>query len=153
MSQSKSFAKMFFLHLLSMVTLYATAGAFIGLTHGLVDLYLPDTLNDYRTADNIKDGLKVSLSFLIVMFPVYLGTLSVLQKLYTKNKTLRELKSRTWLVYLTLFICALILLFSTVFTLNTLLDGELTARFLLKLLSILFIALAVGGYYLHDIKK
>ena len=70
-----------------------------------------------------------------------------LKKEYTKNSALREMRIRKWLVYLTMFIAALIILISCGILVNVLLDGELTVRFLLKLLSVLFIAISVGWYF------
>jgi hypothetical protein len=36
---------------------------------------------------------------------------------------------------------------------NTFLGGELTLRFFLKVLTVLFVAGSIGGYYIWDLKK
>lgn len=146
--------KLFFLHLLSIVTLYATAASFIAVAFQLVNIYLPDPLNGiYYDASYAKSGLRTALSFLIIMFPVYVGTLFSLNKIYSKDEAARSTKFRKWLVYLTLFIAALIILFTLVSLVNRLLDGELTLSFSLKLLSIFVVSGGILSYYGWDMKK
>lgn len=145
--------KLFFLHLLSIVTLYASAASFITLAFQLVNIYVPDPLNTYFDPTFAKNGLRTAISFLIIMFPVYVGTLFALRGVYMKDSEARTMRLRKWLVYLTLFIAALIILFSLVILVNKLLDGELTLSFSLKLLSIFVVAGGILGYYGWDMKK
>ncbi|OGH64597.1 MAG: hypothetical protein A3J66_00675 [Candidatus Magasanikbacteria bacterium RIFCSPHIGHO2_02_FULL_47_14] len=150
----KTSPKLFFLHLLSMITLYASAISFIVLVFQIVNLSIPDPLRpDYYYTLGARDTLRTALSFLIIMLPAYVGLSVWLHKLYISSPALRMLWIRRWLVYFTLFVSALIILISLVVLMNRLLDGELTLSFLLKLLSIFFVAGSIFGYYLWDIKK
>ncbi len=148
-----SHSKLFFLHLLSIVTLYASAASFISLMFQLVNLYVPDPLNLYYDASYAKQGLRTAISFLIIMFPVYIGTLVVLNGVYKQNSEARMMTIRKWLIYFTLFVATLIILFSLVALINNVLDGELTKSFLLKLLSVILVAGGILGYYGTDLKK
>jgi hypothetical protein len=60
---------------------------------------------------------------------------------------------RKWLLYLTLFVAALIIIIDTVMLVQGLLNGELTVRFLMKLLTVFVTAGAIFGYYFYDLKK
>lgn len=152
MKHDYSGPKLFFLHLLSIVTLYATAASFIALIFQLTNIYLPDPL-EYWATENAPRALRNAISFLVVMFPVYLGTVLSLNKIYKKEKKARELSSRKWLIYLTMFIASLMILFSLVSLVNTLLDGEMTLRFFIKLSAIIATAAVILGYYRWDLKQ
>jgi hypothetical protein len=60
---------------------------------------------------------------------------------------------RKWLIYFTLFAAALIIIGDLVTLLNRFLEGELTVRFLLKVLAVFFVAGSVFYYYLWDLRK
>ena len=147
--------KDFFLHLLSMVALYASAISFTVIVFQAINLWIPDPLDlaNFYNEQNVKDLIRTSLSFLVVVFPVYLWTAWLLRKSYKKDKEKRKIWIRKWLVYFTLFVAALIIIGSLVALINTFLDGELTLRFILKLLVILFVTGSIFGYYLWDEKQ
>lgn len=145
--------KDFFLHLLSMIALYVSAISFTTVVYQLINLWIPDPLEQYFYADGARATIRNSLSFLIVMFPVYVATAWVLQKSYLKDHSKRNLWVRKWLLYFTLFVTALIIIFSTIALVNSLLDGQLTMRFFLQLLTIIFVAASIFGYYFFDLKK
>src|SRR3989338_3472131 len=71
--------------------------------------------------------------------------------IYDKEAQVRESKIRKWLIYLTLFITSLVIIGDLVFVINTFLGGEIKARFILKALSILFVAVVIFWYYLDDV--
>ena len=52
-----------------------------------------------------------------------------------------------------MFTAALVIIGDLVAVINTYLSGEITARFILKAFSILFVASLVFGYYLDDVRK
>ena len=153
--KSKISAKLFFMHLLSMLTLYASAIAFITVIYQIVNLTLPDPLiiDSFRDANFFKETLRGALSFLIIMFPVYVWTLHYLKKFYKKAPHQVHTSARKFLVYLTMFAAGVTILFSLVFLVNRLLDGELTLNFALKLLSIFFVTGSVFGYYTLENKQ
>lgn len=151
MPQHHDTPKLVFVHLLSTVTLYLTAIAFIWLSFTLINFYIPDVTDTYYTS--LRQTMRVPLSLLIVMFPTYMGTILYLQKVYTENKEAREMKSRKWLIYLTLFIAILTILVACVVTLNALFGGELTVRFILKFASLLVVAGGIVGYYSYHLKQ
>jgi hypothetical protein len=59
---------------------------------------------------------------------------------------------RRWLTYLTMFVAASILIGDVISLVYTVLGGELTVRFVLKVLTVGAIAGSVFGYYMWDLR-
>ncbi len=154
---NKTSPKDFFLHLLAMVSLYGSAISLCVVLFQLVNIGIPDPLDQaggyYYAGDMARRLLRNGLSFLIVLFPVYGATMWHLNKSYLADESKRNLRVRKWLTYFTLFVAALIIIFTVVTLLNHLLNGELTLRFGLKVLSVVFVAGSIFGYYFWDLKK
>lgn len=146
--------KLTFMHLLSMLTLYVSAISFLTIIYQIVNIALPDAvlLDSYRDESYFRDTLRSAISFFIIMFPVYIWTLKHLRSFYKKEPSLAKISARKFLVYLTMFAAGVTILFSLVFLTNSLLDGELTLNFGLKLLAVLFVTGSVFGYYSHENK-
>ncbi|MFH0806550.1 MAG: DUF5671 domain-containing protein [Candidatus Brennerbacteria bacterium] len=151
----KSAPRDVFLHLLSIVTLYASATAFLTLSFQLINLWFPDILDmsGYYAYAGARSAIRWSLASLVVIFPVYFGTARFLRKEYEEEPEKRELRVRKWLISFTLFVVALALIGDLVSLLSHFLEGELTARFVLKILVVAFVAGAVGAYYLWILKS
>ncbi|MEK7643819.1 MAG: DUF5671 domain-containing protein [Patescibacteria group bacterium] len=145
--------KDFFLHLISVITLYASAVSLGTVLFQIINISIPDIIQQYDYPDNSRRVLRDGLSFLIIMFPAYLTTLWFLKKGYDADETKRNARVKKWLIYFTLFVSILVIMFSLVSLINTFLNGELTLRFGLKVLSVLAISGLVLGYYILDIKK
>ena len=154
MDHPKTTPKDFFLHLLAVVTLYACASAFVTVLFQLVNLSIPDPLSNYDYEFvAAKSLLRNALSFVIVMFPSYLVVAYFLNKDASKNPEKRHLRIARWLMFFTIFGTAVILLGTLVSLVNYLLNGELTWRFGLKVLSIFVVAGGIHGYQLTLVKK
>jgi hypothetical protein len=65
----------------------------------------------------------------------------------------KELRIRRWLIYFTLFIAAITVIIDMVSLIYNFLSGELTIRFLLKVLVILLAAVVVFGFYIWDLRR
>ncbi len=155
MSQkTKTTPKLFFLHLLSMVTLYASAISLIVVVFQIININIPDIISEsFYYEPDYQRSLRAGISWLIIMFPVYVGTTLSLSKMYAKDTALRNIAIRKWLVYFTLFVAALIIMGSLIAVVNRFLDGELTMRFFAKLVTVLAVAGSIFGYYFLDMKK
>lgn len=140
-----------FLHLLAMVTLYWSAISFITLCHQALNYLLPDVL-DYGYL-GVPGAMRFAVSSLIIVFPIFMLVSWFLNKVYAKESQVRESKVRKWLIYLTLFVAALVIIGDLVYAINTFLNGEITIRFMLKALSIIVVAGVIFGYYLDDVRR
>lgn len=140
-----------FLHLLAMVTLYWSAISFITLCHQALNYLLPSVLGyGYM---GVTGAMRLAVSSLIIVFPIFILVSWFLNKIYSKESRVRESKVRKWLIYLTLFVTAMVIIGDLVFVINTFLNGEVTLRFILKALSIIAVAGVVFGYYLDDVRR
>jgi hypothetical protein len=139
-----------FMHLLLIITLYMSVMSFVVLLFNYIDLLLPDPLNTYyRSA---YDGIRWASSVLVVAFPVYLYLSWRLNKDFVTVPAKRELKVRKWLIHLTLFLAAVIIIGDLITLIYNFYGGDLTTRFLLKILVVLAVAAGVFWYYLRDLK-
>ena len=154
MDINKNLPRDVFLYLLSVVTLVASAISFGILVFQYINVYFPDLLTDYYFSPSSYYGsIRQALAALIVIFPVYIWVSRFLKKDIDENPEKRELKIRKWLLYLTVFVAALVIIGDLVTLINTFLNGELTARFILKVLTIFFIAGSVFSYYFSELRE
>lgn len=152
MENTKASAKDFFLHLGSMVALYATAISFLNLVFRIINKALPEVARNYYAWGG---GSEISLpvATLIVAFPLFLLLSRLVYKTYAENPAKKELGIRKWLTYITLFVAGIILAGDLVTVIYKFLDGQdLTAAFLLKALAVLLVTGAIFAHYLQDIR-
>jgi len=140
-----------FLHLLSIVTLYWSAVSFVALLWQYINYFFPDVLNS--NSYGFSSSIRFAVSSLMIVFPVFIAVSWFLSRIYKKEAVVRESKIRKWLLYLTLFIASLVIIGDLVTTINMLLGGEVTIKFILKALSVLIVAGLVFGYYLDDVRR
>src|SRR3989338_9723580 len=131
-----------FSHLLSIIFLYVSVIGFGILLFGIIDVYFPDVLSD-TYGWYAKSALRWPLALLVVIFPLYLWFTSYLERDLEKNPEKRALKIRKWLLYFTLFVATLVIVGDLVSVIFSFLNGELTLRFVLKVLTVLALALSV----------
>jgi len=148
--------KDFFLNLLSMVTLYMSAGSFIALVFQYINIYFPDALELQNYSNPLSaaySAIRFAVSVLVVSFPVYLVSLRFMNKDYIANPEKRNLKIRKWLIYFTLFAAAIIIMGDFIALINIFLGGEITVRFIFKVITILAVTGSIFWYYLLDLRK
>jgi hypothetical protein len=87
-----------------------------------------------------------------VAFPVFLYTSWVTDRAIRLDPTKRASKVRRWLTYWTLFVAACALLGDVTTLVYNLLGGELTVRFVLKIVTVGLIAGTAFTYYLRDLR-
>ncbi len=152
---SKNLPRDTFLYLLAIITLVVVAVGFGMAVFNYIDFYFPDPATDYyRYASSAYEGaIRQAMAMLIVVFPVFLWVLRFLRKDVQRHPEKKELKIRKWLLYLTLFAAALVIIGDFVTVVNNFLRGELTTRFVLKALTIFFISGSVFYYYLAQLRE
>ena len=141
-----------FLYLLLFTTLYLSSYYLGSLLFDLINRAYPDVVvaNFKQYAD---DSIRWSVSWLIIAFPVFAFVAYYIAKEVAKRPTKRLSPIRRWLTYLTLFIAASTLIGDLTTLVYNVLAGELTTRFVLKVLVVILIAGSVFGYYLSDLRK
>lgn len=152
----KTSPKDFFLNLLSTVALYITSASFIILVFQYINIFFPDTLDSNSYSNPLRsafDAIRFAVSTLVVAFPVYVASLWYMNKEYVNDPEKRKVRIRKWLVYFTLFLAAVIIMGNFVTLVYTFLNGDITIRFILKVITLLTVIGSIFGYYFHDLKK
>jgi len=147
----KSTPRDVFLYLLAIITLYLSVWRLIDLQFSYIDVLVPDALHNFYSS--IYDDVRLSISMLIVVFPIYLGLTWFLRKDVIKNPEKHAIFARKFLLSFTLFLTALIMIGDLVTLINNFLNGELTLHFFLKVFTVLIVVGAVFAYYLWDLKR
>lgn len=148
--QQKTTPQDFFLNLLAVVSLYISATAFTTLLFQYINALFPDPLQLSPTSFG---AIRFAIASLVVLFPTYVSTVWFLQKQYQREPARKEVAVRRWAVHFTLFVAAMIIIGDIVALITRFLGGELTVRFLLKVVALLFTAGIVFGYYLWDLRS
>lgn len=154
-NKPKAGPKDVFLQLLSVITLYVSAGALIDLLFAFINIAFPDLLlmADSWYLRNMKESIRFDISVLIIVFPAYLAVNWLLKKSYDAAPEKKDLRIRKWLAYLTLFLSAIVLIVDLVVLVNNLLNGDLTTAFALKVLAVLVVIGSIFLYYFLDMRK
>ena len=116
-----------------------------------VNLQIPDPLS-YGSTEGARSMIRFAVSSIIIVFPVYLWVMRFLERSYAAEPGRKEIRIRKRLTYFTLFAAGLIIMGDLVALVNSFLNGELTTRFLLKILSVFLVAGVVFWYYYWDMK-
>jgi len=142
-----------FMYLVLFSTLYISAYNLGRLLFQFINQAFPDPAATARAAQYARAAMRWSVSYLIVAFPVFLYVSRLVGRAIRLAPTKRASKVRRWLTYLTLFVAAAVLTGDGVTMIYNLLGGELSVRFVLKVLTVGMIAGAVFGYYLSDLRE
>lgn len=141
-----------FLNIFAAISLYMSVFSLGNLIFQYINIYVPDLLVS-ESARFTREAIRWSLATLVVIFPLYIWVNSYLQKELQKFPEKRELRTRKWLLYFTLFLASGFIAGDLIALIFRYLSGELTIRFLLKVVSILLIAISVFLYYGWILRK
>ena len=142
-----------FAYLVMFATLYFGAWNLGSLLFDLINRTWPDAaLNGYLFAAS-DSSIRWSMAALIIAFPVFAFVARRVAIDVARHPIKRLSPVRRWLTYVTLFIAAGALIGDTTTLVYNLLGGELTLRFVLKVLVVAFIAGGIFGYYLWDLRR
>lgn len=147
----RSTAKDVFSHLLAIVTLFMGVISFIALYFQYINIKFPDALSFYYPS--ALEIVRQSMAVLIVAWPVFLLITWLIYKDLRREPAKTGIGIRRWLLYLTLFIASITIIIDLITLVNYFLNGEITVRFILKVLVVLIVAAAVFGYYLWDLRR
>lgn len=151
-TQPRSHAKDVFLNLASMVALYSSAVALLNLLFTVINKAFPQVTS--YSYYSYSSSISFPVATLIIVFPLYILFMWLIEKDLAQSMDARMSGIRKWLIYITLFISGGLVVGDLVAVVYYFIDGqELTAGFLLKVLSILVVAGAVFSYYIADVRN
>jgi len=151
--RAKTTPRDFFLNLLSIIALYISATSFGALVFQYINIFVPDVLDIGRYGLDPYSAMRFPIAALFVLFPVYVWSAKFLRKEYEEHPEKRTVSIRKWLVYFTLFVAAVVIIGDLVSLVFKFLDGEITTRFILKVLSVFLIAGSVFYYYFLSLRN
>ncbi len=141
--------KDFFLWAGAMVALYISIFALINLLFEYINYAFPDVLNYY--VDPYSSSIRYEMAALIVLFPLFLLLIRLVRKDIVRTPEKRDLWIRRWVLYLTVFIAGAAVAGALITLINFFLGGEITMRFILKVLVVVLVAGAGLLHFLADI--
>ena len=142
-----------FMYVVMFSTLYLSAYYLGSLVFELINLQFPDpTANDYAELA-AEATLRWSVSTVVVAFPVFLYVAWLLGRELRADVTKRASKIRRQLTYLTLLVAAAFLIGDVTTLIYNFLGGDMTVRFVLKVVTVAIIAGAGFWYYLRQLRQ
>ena len=144
--------KDFFMQLGLVVALYVSVISLLALVFQIINVAFPDALQNRYYYDPYSSAIRWAIASLIIVFPVFLGLSSWAVRTYGKIPEKKNLPLRRWLMYFTLFVAGIVIAVDLIVLINTFLGGEITARFILKVVAVFVVAGLVFGYFILDLK-
>lgn len=149
MDKPKVTPKDFFLWAGAMIALYISIFALINLLFDYINYAFPDVLNYY--VDPYSSSIRYEMAALIVLFPLFLLLIRFIRKDIARVPEKRDLWIRRWVLFLTVFVAGAAVAGALITLINYFLGGEITTRFILKVLVVVLVAGAGFLHFLADI--
>ncbi|MEN9647270.1 MAG: hypothetical protein RLY57_74 [Candidatus Parcubacteria bacterium] len=143
-------AKYFFLHLGIIALLYTAVTTFLSFCFDVINYLFPD--RQAYAFDPYTTSLRLSVSVLIVVFPVLIYLARLVYRELVAHPEDRHLSVQKWLSFFTLFLAALTIIIDAIVLLNTFFNGEISSRFIAKFAVVLIVAFVVFWYTIRDLK-
>jgi len=141
--------KQFVLQLGSLVSLYLSLSFFLVLVFGFITILFPDPINGIWEVESAASSIRLGFAMVLVFLPTYLILTRIVNK-GRRTSSSSYLGLTKWLIYLSLLIGGFVLLGDLVAVIMGFLEGELTARFILKAVAVFTVTGAAFYYYVLD---
>jgi hypothetical protein len=141
-----------FFHLLTFAAFYASVIAVVLLLFHCIDRVFPDAAMLQRSGNWQLSRIRWSLAYLMVSFPCFLWLSRLLLREMRAKPERSWSATRRWLTYLTLFLTSIAIGVDVITLVFRLLEGELTTRFVLKVVALLVVAGLAFIYYFLSLR-
>lgn len=130
-----------FFHLLAFTALYTAAVSLIYLLFAYIEFAFPDPVDrtSMYAVQLALSGVRASLAALMISFPLFLSVWWFLLRAIRRSPEKAQGEVRRWLSFLTLFVGAVTIMADVITAVYYLVEGDLTVRFLLKVLALLVV--------------
>lgn len=136
-----------------MLSLYGGVIAFLTLLFQYINYSFPDALTDgYYYGDPYSGPVRFAMASLIVLVPLFLVLMRLIRRDIIRDSSRADIWVRRWALYLTLFAAGATMAGDLITLVNYFLNGEVTARFGLKVLVVLLVAGAGFLHFLADLR-
>ncbi len=146
--------KFFFLSIGVVASLITSVSAFLSLIFSALDHVFPDVLTasyQYGYVSYSFDQMRSSIALLIIIFPVFLILSHFWNKNIVKGLSHWDEVLKRWALYLIIFLASVMVIVDLVTLVRYFVSGEITIRFVLKVVAVLIAAKIVGVNYLSDL--
>ena len=142
-------------NLFSFILLGIVATALGTLYFGIVEEVFPDPLSGtgYYSESAAMSSIHYSIAALLIGFPLYYAAMRIWFRKFREDEGRTESKLSKWLTYLVLLAASVSIVGDLIAVVFTFLQGEITARFFLKALTIFVIAGIIFGFYFLERRK
>jgi hypothetical protein len=145
-----------FMYLLMFSALYITAYELGSMLFGFINLAFPNPglvdAYDYES-QSAERAIRFATASLIVAFPLFLALSMKLSREIRLEPARRLSSIRRWLIYLTMLVAAGFIIGDAISLVYNLLEGDLTVRFVLKVVVVAVITGAVFAYFLQTTRR
>jgi hypothetical protein len=141
--------KDFFLWAGAVISLYGGIAAFLSLIFEYINYAYPDPL---EYIDPYSGSMRFAMASLIVLAPVCLVLLRLIRRDIEAHEAKADIWVRRWALVLTLFLAGAAMVIDLITLVNTFLGGDLSTRFILKVVVILLVAGALFLHFLADLR-
>lgn len=154
-SSAKLSPKFFFLSLGVLVSLITSVSAGLILVFETLNHLYPDALNavysyGYNTYN--FEQMRSAIATLVIVFPVFLA-LSYFWMRASRGELGRvDSTIRKWMIYIILFLAGVVIVVDLVTLVRYFISGEITTRFILKVLATLGVAGLVESFYMMELR-
>lgn len=139
-----------FLYLVMFASLYVWAIQLGSLLFDLVNHWLPDPADAPWRVQWQGRSMRWAVASILIAFPLFVYVSRLLSREMAESPVKRLSVVRRWLTYMTLFLAAGVLVGDLITLVYNVLGGELTLRFLLKVLIVAALAGGVFWFYLRE---
>jgi len=147
----KTTPKDFFLWVGAMIALYASAFAFVALIFDYLNYLLPDKLA-YYSGNPYSSGIANEMAIVVVLFPLFLVLMRMIRRSIAQDTSRAEVWVRRWALYLTLSISIAAMAGGIITLLIYFFQGDVTLRFVLKVATVLIVAIAAFAAFRADLR-
>ncbi len=142
-----------FQYAVSFICLYIVSVALASLLDTFVDRWFGPASAYSGGNYSYASGIQLQLASLIVAFPLFIWLFVVLREKLARNPGLRALTLRKRLIYITLFIAAILIIGDLIWNIYDILSGNFTTTGFGHLVVLLLISGSVFFYLLSDVKE
>jgi hypothetical protein len=145
-----------FEYILVFISMYVSFTSLGGILHYAVDKNIPDSLDQttYSYGYMLNDYLLTGyLASIIVTFPIFAILFLILRRQSVEKPAIKNIRSRKILIYFTLVVTFIYMIFHLITTVFQFLQGTSTARSLLHLGVNLLVAGSIFFYLLFEVRS
>lgn len=155
MENQKITPRFFFITLGLLIALITSVVSVLNVLFTVLDATFPDVLSSSYVvgySPYVYDGLRSAMATLILFFPAFLIVEYFWAKISRQTLSRWDTVLRKWALYLVLFLASITILVDLVVLVRYFVGGEITIRFVLKVLATLVVAGLVGFHYLRALQ-